>query len=112
MNKSSPFGIDSQLMIVSKHFGKGDKSDNFLLKRPQQILIKSEHSGHNLNRIGVIAEVAKVIRIKLKAHRKLNLTEQVRGQFTIREAVHRHIDRDLRRPQRLYLSSFQVRLRR
>jgi hypothetical protein len=30
-------------MIVSKHLGKGAKSDNFLLKRSQQILIKSKH---------------------------------------------------------------------
>lgn len=45
LNKSSPFGIDSQLMIVSKHLGKGAVSDNFLLKRSQQILTKSKHPG-------------------------------------------------------------------
>jgi MacB-like periplasmic core domain len=42
----------------------------------------------------------------------VNVLYQFRGQLTIRDAVHRHIDRDLRRPKRLYLTSFQVRLRR
>ena len=32
-------------MIVSKHLGKEAKHDNFLLKRSQQIFIKSKYSG-------------------------------------------------------------------
>jgi hypothetical protein len=39
------FRIDSQLMIVSKYLGKDAKPDNFLLKRSQQIFIKSKYSG-------------------------------------------------------------------
>jgi hypothetical protein len=68
-------------MIVSKHFGKGDKSDNFLLKRSQQILIKSEHPGQNLNRIGVVAEVAKVIRIKIESPQKIESDGQREQQL-------------------------------